>query len=179
MANHIQRRAVTLQQTLAQTGASVKWVEEENLHLTLLFLGEIDERDVVDVCRAVQEQAKNHAPFEVGAQGLGCFPNLRRPKVVWVGFEEGQEELQRLHDDLEEALLQIGCYRREDRKYTPHLTLGRIKDNHAVDDLISEINQRSGWKAGSCTIKEIVVFSSELSSKGPIYTPLSRTKLQS
>src|SRR5947209_15246288 len=85
------RRVVALQQDLADAGGDVKWVEPENLHVTLLFLGEVDALEVVEVCRAVRGVAGATAPFSFGAAGVGAFPNLRRPRTVWVGVEEGRE----------------------------------------------------------------------------------------
>src|ERR1700747_574758 len=80
----IRERAVALQEKLAQSANGVKWVEAENLHVTLLFLGEVDDREVAAVCRAVSQETANHAPFEISVEKLGCFPNPRRPHVLWI-----------------------------------------------------------------------------------------------
>ena len=117
----IRDRLVSLQRKLAESGAEVKWVEPENLHFTLLFLGEVDERDVMDVCKAVSGATAELPSFIMTVEGTGCFPNLRRPRVVWVGLKQGAQEMIALHDALERPLLQLGCYRREAREYTPTL----------------------------------------------------------
>src|SRR5262245_29760731 len=85
----VRDRLVSLQETFARTGADVKWTEADNLHMTLLFLGEVDEREVIDVCRAVTDVGRELSPFTMSVETVGCFPNLRRPRVVWVGVREG------------------------------------------------------------------------------------------
>ncbi len=173
----IQDRLVSLQETLARTGAAVKWVERDNLHLTLLFLGEVDERAVPGVCQVVSETAAKQAAFGMTVEAAGCFPNPRRPRVLWVGVSAGTQEVCALHDALEQPLLDLGCYRREDRKYTPHITLGRIRTDPGTDQLAAALAKQSGWKGGDTTVRDVHVMSSELSSTGPVYTVLSRAKL--
>lgn len=173
----IRDRAVALQEKLAQTGTAVKWVEPENIHVTLLFLGEVDDREVPTVCRAVAEETKTHGPFRLSIEGFGCFPNPRRPRIVWIGVGAGTQELCALHDDLEPPLLALGCYRREERKYTPHITIGRVKGDGSTDSLSPALAQQAGWQGGEIMVSEILVLSSELTPKGPIYTVLSRANL--
>ncbi len=115
-----------LQETLGRDAGSIKWTRVDNMHLTLLFLGDVAQLEVVDICRVVQSRSRKHKSFPFATQGLGAFPNVRRPKVLWAGITEGSEALRALHADLEDGLLELGCYRREDREYTPHLTLGRL-----------------------------------------------------
>jgi 2'-5' RNA ligase len=174
----IRDRCVSLQETLARTGTDVKWVEVENLHVTLLFLGEVDERTVPDVCRAVAVGCGRHESFTLGVETVGCFPNPRRPRTVWVGVGEGHDALIALHDALEPPLLDLGCYRRENRPYTPHITLGRVKGDHPTDKLATDLVKRASWKAGETQVREVLVLSSELTPKGPIYTVLGRGKLR-
>ncbi|MCI0456491.1 MAG: RNA 2',3'-cyclic phosphodiesterase [Gemmataceae bacterium] len=173
----IRDRAVALQETLTRTGTDVKWVEPENLHVTLLFLGEVDERAVPDVCRVVADGCRQQVTFLVSVEKVGCFPNPRRPRVVWVGVGQGAQELCALHDALEPPLLELGCYRREDRQYTPHITLGRVKSDRPTDKLAAALAKQAGWHGGETLVRELLVLSSELTPKGPIYTVLSRAKL--
>ncbi|HLJ97788.1 MAG TPA: RNA 2',3'-cyclic phosphodiesterase [Gemmataceae bacterium] len=173
----IRDRAAALQEKLAQTGTAVKWVEPENIHITLLFLGEVDDREVPSICRVVAEETQRHGPFRLSVEGLGCFPNPRRPRIVWIGVGAGTQELCALHDDLEPPLLALGCYRREERKYTPHITIGRVKGERSTDSLSPALAQQAGWQGGEIMVSEILVLSSELTPQGPIYTVLSRAKL--
>src|SRR5262249_43385610 len=110
----IRNHAVALQGELGQTGMTVKWVEPENLHVTLLFLGEVDARETLDVCRTVQAAAETIPPFDIEVTGVGGFPNLRRPRTLWIGVGQGSAEMIQLHYALERPLLELGCYRRED-----------------------------------------------------------------
>src|ERR671937_1305537 len=86
-------RLVGLQERLAEAGVPVKWVEPENLHVTLLFLGEVDARDVPEVCRAVAEVCAGQPAFDLAVETAGCFPNPRRPRILWVGVGQGAQEL--------------------------------------------------------------------------------------
>src|SRR5436190_22217863 len=85
----IRDRIIKLQEQLARTGTEVKWVEPENLHVTLLFLGEVDNREVPAVCKVIAEGTAKQPPFPMSVETVGCFPNPRRPRVVWVGVTEG------------------------------------------------------------------------------------------
>ncbi len=173
----IRDRLVSLQKKLADAGSDVKWVGPENLHFTLLFLGEVDEREVLNVCKAVQEATQQQASFALTVGGTGCFPNLRRPRVVWVGAQQGRQEMIALHDALEKPLLELRCYRREDREYTPHITLGRIRTDRPMTDLTAALTKQQTWIAGETRVKEVQVMSSDLTPAGPIYSVLSRAKL--
>ena len=114
----IRASAVALQEALAKTGAEVKWVEPESMHVTLLFLGEVDDRELHQVCRAVKDITASEPPFPLRVSGVGAFPTPRRPKILWAGITDGAGELKRLYDKLEAKLLDLGCYRKEERGYT-------------------------------------------------------------
>jgi 2'-5' RNA ligase len=174
----IRDRCVALQDTLARSGAQVKWVEEENIHLTLLFLGEVEDRALPDLCKAVADGCAGQDVFTLSVESVGCFPNPRRPRVVWVGVGAGSAEVCALHDALESPLLELGCYRREDRPYTPHITLGRVKSDRPTDDLATALARQAKWRGGDTDVREIHVLSSELRPEGPVYTILSRAKLR-
>src|SRR5262245_22799730 len=165
----IRDRLVSLQENLARLGAEVKWDEPENLHITLLFLGEVDERDVLEVCKAVTTVTQKHPAFEISVEGAGCFPNPRRPRVLWVGVGKGLQDVVAVHDALETPLLELGCYRREERQYTPHITLGRIKSERATDKLAAALLKHQSFSAGETAVGEILVMSSQLASQGPTY----------
>jgi 2'-5' RNA ligase len=172
----IRDRLTALQETLVRTGTEVKWVEPENLHVTLLFLGEVDDREVHRVCQLVTDGVKDQPAFAMTVERVGCFPNPRRPRVIWVGVGEGVQPLCTLHDGLEEPLMDLG-YRREERRYTPHITLGRVKSDRPTDKLAAALAKHAGWKGGETMVREILVMSSELTPQGPIYTVLSRAPL--
>jgi 2'-5' RNA ligase len=173
----IRDRVQALQEALARSADHVKWVEYDNLHLTLLFLGEVDDRELPAVCKAVSGVTQARRAFALSIETCGCFPNPRRPRVLWVGAGRGTTEVCALHDDLEAPLQELGCYRREERKYTPHVTMGRVRSERPDDLLSAALAKKSDWKGGETTVEEIRVMSSELASRGPIYTVLSRAQL--
>jgi 2'-5' RNA ligase len=172
----IRDRLLTLQETLARTGTEVKWVEADNLHVTLLFLGEVDDREVHKVCRLVADGVQEQPGFPMTVETVGCFPSPRRPRVVWAGVGDGAQPLCAMHDALEEPLTELG-YRREERRYTPHITLGRVKSDRPTEKLATALAKNAGWKGGETAVREILVMSSELTAQGPIYTVLSRAPL--
>lgn len=171
-------RLVGLQQRLADVGVPVKWVEADNLHITLLFLGEVDARETPEICRAVESACRSIRPFSFTLAGTSAFPTPRRPRTLIVGVTEGGPELIALHDAIESPLMELGCYRREDRPFKPHLTLGRIKGQVDTAPLIGAIKQFEGWQGGQNTVDEVLVMSSELKADGPEYTILSRARLR-
>lgn len=177
LGSEVRRRLVSWQGNLTEAGAKVKWVEPENLHVTLLFLGEVDQRALIGVCRAVQDAARKVPAFGIRVEGVGAFPNARRPRVIWAGVGEGAEDVGALHGALEQSLLELGEYRREDRKFTPHITLGRIKSERCDPALEEVFKKDEVWKAGEVAIQEVHVMSSELTRAGPVYTVLSRAPL--
>jgi 2'-5' RNA ligase len=172
----IRDRLLALQETLARTETEVKWVEAANLHVTLLFLGEVDDREVHHVCQMVADGVQQRPAFSMTVERVGCFPTPRRPRVVWAGVGEGTQPLCAIHDTLEEPLTELG-YRREERRYTPHITLGRVKSDRPTDKLAAALVKHAGWKGGETAVREILVMSSELTPQGPIYTVLSRAAL--
>jgi 2'-5' RNA ligase len=171
-------RCASLQENLARTGADVKWVEPQNLHVSLLFLGEVDEREITPICRVVSAVCGDNDAFTLNVEKVGCFPHPRRPRVVWVGVGEGSAELVALHDALEPPLQELGCYRREERRYTPHITLGRVRSERAGDQLANALTKYAAWQAGMTEVRELHVLSSQLTPQGPVYMVLSRAQLR-
>jgi 2'-5' RNA ligase len=173
----IRDRLVALQEELAAFASDVKWVEPENLHITLLFLGEVEQKEVLEICRVAQMAVAELPLFTITIEGAGCFPNPRRPRTLWVGVGQGEEEVKQLHDAIETPLLDMGCYRRETRAYVPHVTLGRVKGDRPTDDLAKELAKLKSWSAGETAVREVCIMSSELTPDGPNYSVLGRAKL--
>lgn len=170
-------RLVGLQKRLAVADVPAKWVEPENLHITLLFLGEVDSREVPAVCSAVEQACRRVKPFAMTLTGAGAFPTPRRPRTLIVHVSEGMAELVALHDAVEKPLLELGCYRREERTYKPHLTVGRVK-GQVAESVTDAIRPFEGWQGGQSHVDEILVMSSELRPQGPEYTVLCRARLR-
>lgn len=159
---------------------AVAWIKPENIHLTLFFLG-----DMVPECQATVEAAmtavaRHVHPLTFTVQGLGAFPNVNRPRVIWVGLDEPTGQLALLHRAVNEAMANIG-FQPEDRRFSPHLTLGRIRQRasreeaQAVGDAIrgTEVGQ-----LGTVLAAEMIFFRSVLKSSGAEYTPLARFTLK-
>jgi RNA 2',3'-cyclic 3'-phosphodiesterase len=173
----IRQRAAALQQTLAKCGAAVKWVEANQMHITLHFLGEVDDRELYAIMKAMKQSTRNEPSFRVSVGGVGAFPTVRRPKTLWGGIREGDEELRRLHAAGEPGLTAVGVYRREDRGYTPHLTLGRVKDEADGQLLAAELLNYADWFGGDFVVEELLLMQSELRREGPEYSIVGRAEL--
>jgi RNA 2',3'-cyclic 3'-phosphodiesterase len=174
----VRKRVTALQEKLGRSAPGVRWVEPASIHVTLLFLGEVSDLEVVSVCRSVDEQTRNVAPFSLAFAGLGAFPNPRRPKTLWVDVKQGAKEMLQLHDDLEGPLLELGCHRREDRAYKPHLTLGRLSQEDRDGAWAPILKSHADWEGGATHVEEVLVMSSELRRDGPVYSVMGRAKLR-
>ena len=162
----------------AATGADVKWVESGLFHVTLKFLGDVEQQDIVDVCRAVQKAVQEIPPFEIRVLGAGAFPNTKIPRTIWLGVERGAEELATLFQAVEKAMVAIG-FAPEIKPFSPHVTLGRIrKPNAALKDLGELIEQAPRYDAGKSYITQVDVMASELTRKGPLYSVLALCPLK-
>ncbi len=171
-------RLIGLREMLAQGNPPVKWVETANYHVTVMFLGEVWEREVVDVCRVVAGVCRTRPPFSMTLAGVGAFPNLRRPRTLIVNVDEGAEELRALHAALDAPLYDLGCYRRETRAYHPHLTLGRVQRDGGDVPTVADLMPRfAAWQGGQTRVSELLVMSSRLQADGPEYTVVGRGRL--
>ncbi|MGL4424265.1 MAG: RNA 2',3'-cyclic phosphodiesterase [Gemmataceae bacterium] len=154
------RSAITRAQShLARTGAQVKWARPTNLHITLAFLGDIDDTDLAAVCRLAQQVARRTEPFRLSFQGLSAFPNTRRPKTIWVGLADGLEPLQEFCSILAEPLAAMG-FRQDDRPFTPHITLGRVSDEASADLLAELLPDYAETPFGQVDLEELLVYNS-------------------
>ena len=177
LGDKVRNQLLSLQQELSASAGEVNWVEPENLHLTLLFLGEVEQREVLDVCRVAQKAVAKMPEFSISVEGAGCFPNPRRPRTLWVGVGEGAAEVCAVHDAIETPLLDRRGYRRETRAYVPHVTLGRVKGDPENEELAKAIVQHQTWNAGDVLVREVHIMTSELTREGPSYTVVGRAKL--
>ena len=173
----IRGTAEKLIQSLSPAGADVKWVEPKNMHLTLKFLGEVPSQEIPRICESVARGAAKVEQFEFEVRGAGAFPNAARPRTLWLGAGAGEEAMIALHGHVEKALTKLG-YRKEHRRFRPHLTIGRVRrGGPGVDQLGELLADQTDLEAGKITVSHVVVFSSELDRTGPIYQSLGRAKL--
>ncbi len=167
---HVRKKIDNFTQEERKKDLPIKWVSFENLHITLKFLGEIDEKKMEQIVPVIAEISKHHAPFKVRLEGLGCFPGPRNPRVLWVGVTEGAETLGRLACELEEGLSQFDF--RKEKRFHAHLTIGRIKKFCKIDDILSK-----SIATDTFGVEAITLFKSTLMSEGPLYEELKKFTL--
>jgi RNA 2',3'-cyclic 3'-phosphodiesterase len=169
--------AMKLVEILSMAGADVKWVEPDNMHVTLKFLGDVSLTDTARICDAVKKAADEYQPFDIEFAGAGAFPNLGRPRTIWLGTREGSEPMRQLVESLESRLQKLG-FRRENRPFQAHLTLGRVRrGGPEIAELGRLIAENAEFPAGASGVSEVIVFSSDLTSAGPVYSVVGRAKL--
>jgi len=174
----VKRRALDLIEKLRLADANVKWVDLAHMHWTLKFLGNVDSHTIPKIYEAMELAAAAVGPFAIEAQGAGAFPAARRPRTVWLGVGEGKEEFVVLHAALEDSLAKLG-FRQEQRRFQPHLTLGRVRRSPmGVQQLGQLVTEQAGFEAGRMTVRELVLFSSEMDRQGPVYQVLARAGLE-
>ncbi|HVE91018.1 MAG TPA: RNA 2',3'-cyclic phosphodiesterase [Actinomycetota bacterium] len=156
---------------LRQELPAARWTRSDGRHLTLKFLGEVDDSRVAEVAGAVRDAARRHTPFDAAFDRIGGFPNLRRPRVVWVGIGPGAEPMSALAASVEEGLEDLG-FEPEGRPFRPHLTLARFK----VPDRVSELPDIA-VPSDTFTVRGVVLFRSQLRREGTAYTPLDELPL--
>jgi RNA 2',3'-cyclic 3'-phosphodiesterase len=156
------------------TEPAVKWVCTEQIHLTLKFLGEIKDKDVVEACQIVEEVASAGEGFSFTVKGLGTFGSPAR--VLWAGIEKN-EYLLRLQKELNNRLSEVG-FSADRKQFSAHLTLCRIKNATAARKLAQIAAEYGDLEIGSTVVDSICVYKSELTKQGPDYTLLSRGWLQ-
>jgi 2'-5' RNA ligase len=153
----------------------VKWVRPEAIHLTLKFLGEVDDKSVAEICNIVKNVACSYKGFEIDIESVGYFGG-RSATVLWVGIGMGSNELRRLQKDLDGQLAEAG-WPMETREFAGHLTLCRIRNSKAGEKLAKISQQYKDFKLGVISADSITVYQSELKPEGPVYTVLGDYKL--
>jgi len=158
----------------------VKWVDSEGIHLTLKFLGNIPFRQVAEVTKAIEEAAQGIPPFHLEISGLGAFPNLKQPRVLWVGIGGEIDTLLRLQQNIDSALASLG-FAKEERPFMPHLTLARIRQGASPMERrnFGELAMSASFEASyPIDAKAVSLMRSQLTPDGAIYTRLSMVGLE-
>ncbi len=158
---------------LKATGAAVRWVKPESMHITLKFLGNIDERLVKDLGGKIAESTRDMTPIELRAKGCGAFPSIKNPRVVWLGISGNVDLLGKLQAKLEKSLIPLG-FAPEKRPFRAHLTLGRLKGSRGKSKLISALRDKSNFVLDPFEVKEVVVYRSDLKPTGAVYTAIRK-----
>lgn len=174
LSDSVRQNIAELQQELKRDREKISWTKPENIHLTLKFLGDTDETKLDDIANIITDIAGDYQSFNVSVSGLGVFPNFRRPRVLWIGIPNPASALIEIAEKIDTRLAEIG-FKKDDRKFSPHLTIGRVK-TQLSDRFIEKLKSRA-VEAGEFTVHEILIIKSDLHPKGAIYTPLRKIAL--
>jgi 2'-5' RNA ligase len=175
LPEQIKKQIEVLQAPLKKTNAFVSWVKPGNIHITLKFLGEVPEEKIEEVFSATELALKGAKRFKMNLKGMGAFPDLRRPRVIWVGAGKGEEELSGMAARIEDELKKIG-YPKEKRKFSAHFTVGRVKSPKNIEKLM-ELVKSTDFETEDIEVSEVAVMRSQLHPAGAIYTPLKKMPL--
>jgi len=174
VSDEVRAALAGLQRELGRCSARVKWTEPENIHLTLRFLGEMDDQ-MAERVKTAMDEAAGGGPIPFRVDGVGSFPPRGKPRVIWAGVSDGAGAVSELQTKLEAALDPLGF--EKERRFVPHLTIGRVKAPQGAEELIPRIERHAGTQFGSCTASEMVLFESRLTPGGAVYTALARQTL--
>ena len=155
-----------------QLSLQVRWINITNIHLTIVFMGNVQEEQIKPIQEIVRDVCLGYGPFSVGIKGIGLFGRRRNPRVLWVGLDGAIDRMGCFRDDLQKKLRPFGI-KEEKRRFKPHLTLGRFRKGARtgtrLDDLLSEYHDLTSHE---CTMRELVLFKSDLKQGGAVYSKL-------
>ena len=165
----VRKRLSSAQTRLVQTGADVKLVETENIHVTMRFLGNVS----IGMIEKIFEEMKKtkFKPFNVQIQGVGVFPSLSYPRVVWAGITEGEEQLRDVFTQIEPRLQALG-FAPDPKGFSPHLTIARVRSGRNKTQLAEFVNKNASHGFGTIKAEYLRLKKSALSPKGPTYSTL-------
>lgn len=176
-----------LQQSLTQVSGNlgavlgrkvVRWVDTHKIHLTLKFLGDVSDTNIALIKEIIQAEALTHKVFEISVGGLGVFPNMTNPRVIWVGVE-APDELFNIQRRIESEITRLG-YPPEKREFSPHLTLGRVSRSATqkeIRKLNEDLRQQKLGFVGAARVTELHLLKSDLKPDGAVYTKLHTAQL--
>ena len=165
-----------MRRRMGADGNAVKWVQSEQIHITLKFLGDVDDGMIRDVCDWTSDVAQQAEPFDFEVGGCGCFPPNGAARVFWAGIANGQHEMAALAGQIDQAMNDLG-FPLENRPFNAHLTLGRIKAPRAGHVLRETLEQIEQQPYGVQAVNNIIIYESTLERSGPIYTPIHHAAL--
>jgi 2'-5' RNA ligase len=176
LPDHVIRNLAELQRDLKKYGLRIKWSRPENIHLTLKFLGDVRPDDVDPVCRVVNDAVKGFTPISLCTAGVGFFPGIRRPRILWTGISGQLDLLEKLHKAIDTGLSAVG-FSRDARGFTGHLTIGRFKGQQNPESLIDMMKTYADMVSDEFLVDTVSVYKSDLKPSGPIYSVLSSSRL--
>ncbi|MEW5758448.1 MAG: RNA 2',3'-cyclic phosphodiesterase [Candidatus Omnitrophota bacterium] len=167
-----------IQNILQKTNADAKWVNPKNIHLTLKFLGYIDQEKSEKIKQVIDQTAENFQSFSIETSQIGIFPQKGTPRVIWIGIKKGKETLEKITSKIEEKIEKLGI-KKENRPFQSHATIARIRSPKNKQILLTEIKRiNEAIDTEIQTISAIALFRSTLSPSGPTYSLIHKAKLQ-
>jgi len=163
----------TMQKGIMFSGANPSWVKAESIHLTIKFLGWTDDTLLPAIIEQTEAALEGMEPFAFSVRGVSVFPNPRLPRVIWAGVRKADEELARLHAQIEDSMQTLG-FAPEERAFHPHLTLARMKSTKGAAGLMKIVEQHSRDFLGDNVATHLTLFQSDLQPTGAVYTPVRR-----
>ncbi|HVP16531.1 MAG TPA: RNA 2',3'-cyclic phosphodiesterase [candidate division Zixibacteria bacterium] len=163
------KRLTDVQTLLVETGADLKVVEPKNIHITVRFLGNVTSRTIEEIFDGMKKV--QFVPFDVRICGVGAFPDVRYPRVVWAGITEGADKLRGIFSQLEPHLRSLG-FAPDPKGFSPHLTIARVRSGRNKVELAKFISENVGYEFGTVRAACLRLKRSELAPKGPIYSTL-------
>lgn len=164
------------QDHLKPLDCDISWIKPENVHLTLKFLGDVKIKMIPSITEALGRLCCDLRLFDAALTQPGVFPDLRHPRIVWIGLDDTEEKLTNLVESVETALGDIG-FRKERRDFRAHITVGRVRTPKNAAQLCEAIKGFSVPSGIKQSVGGIILFKSTLTSQGPVYDPLSQLKL--
>jgi len=174
------KRLAYLEEQLKSSGGDVKWVKPENIHLTLKFLGEIDDKTLEKITKIMEDIAVKEKPFYMRLLSPSAFPKINFPRVIWIGIDKGDSETKQIAKILEEEIAKVGIPK-ENRPFSSHITLGRVRSGLNRDKLAKNLEYLASnvpEDSPEFLVAKITLFKSTLTPSGPIYEALKEAHLQ-
>lgn len=165
---YIKNKIEESQEIISESESSnIKYVERENIHLTLKFFGEIDDEKLDEISDIIRQSIKSYDTYTIKVVNIGAFPNIYNPRVIWAGIKDKKETTIRLIEELDKKFNRIGF--KKEKSYVPHVTIGRVKnisDKQKLSQTLKSLNKRYH---GKMEVKKLIIKSSTLTPDGPIY----------
>jgi len=168
-------KLIEFENEIKKTGSDLKLVEPENIHITLKFLGDMEETLIDEIDKIMNNAIRDTKSFNIQLKGTGVFPNQNYVKVVWVGIQNG-EPIAEIAKKIDDQTSKIG-FEKEKRGFSPHLTVARVKTSRNKDKLLQIIEKYNDFEFIDIKVDSIKLKKSELTPKGPIYTNLKEVKI--
>lgn len=165
-----------LQEGIKVYGLKIRWVRSENIHLTLKFLGDVEAVTIGEIAKTISKTVERYPPISLNAKGIGVFPDIKRPRVLWVGLTGQLESLVKLQKTLDDNFKLLG-FPGEKRSFKGHLTMGRIKAKIDVKKFGDALMAYRNFESETFTADQIILYKSELKPSGAVYTKLSSASL--